>query len=162
MQRRELLGTSAAANAFRVLPSDSVLEAARAADKRRATGQPLGRLHGLPIPVKDSINTAALPTTNGTRAAFPPTLMPALPQGDSNTVSIDGRSVDLFTAIGRNVAPGSLGGLSCLVLPAGMTRSGLPVGIEFDAPPGEDRQLLALGLSLQRALGPVPAPAAHG
>ncbi len=134
MQRRELLGTSAAANAFRVLPSDSVLEAARAADKRRATGQPLGRLHGLPIPVKDSINTAALPTTN----------------------------VDLFTAIGRNVAPGSLGGLSCLVLPAGMTRSGLPVGIEFDAPPGEDRQLLALGLSLQRALGPVPAPAAHG
>ncbi len=93
---------------------------------------------------------------------FPPTLMPAFPQGDSNTVSIDGRSVDLFTAIGRNVAPGSLGGLSCLVLPAGMTRSGLPMGIEFDAPPGEDRQLLALGLSLEKALGPVPAPSAHG
>ncbi len=94
--------------------------------------------------------------------AFPPTLMPAFPQGDSNTVSIDGRPVELFTAIGRNMAPGSLGGLSCLVLPSGMTRSGLPVGIEFDAPPGEDRQLLALGLSLERALGPIPPPAAHG
>jgi mandelamide amidase len=84
--------------------------------------------------------------------------MPAFPQGDPATVTIDGRAVELFTAIGHNIAPGSLGGLSCLVLPAGMTRSGLPVGIEFDALPGADRQLLALGLSVEKALGPVPAP----
>ena len=58
----------------------------------------------------------------------------------------------------RHHAPGSLGGLSCLVLPAGMTRSGLPVGMGFDALPGADRQLLALGLSIEKALGPVPAP----
>jgi indoleacetamide hydrolase len=90
--------------------------------------------------------------------AFLPTFMPAFPQGDPATVTIDGRAVELFTAIGHNIAPGSLGGLSCLVLPAGMTRSGLPVGIEFDALPGADRQLLALGLSVEKALGPVPAP----
>ena len=58
----------ASLNAFVALPNDSILEAARAADKKRAAGQPLGPMHGLPIPVKDSVNTVALPTTNGTRA----------------------------------------------------------------------------------------------
>jgi len=44
------------------------MEAARATDKTRASGAVLGALHGLPIPVKDSVNTKALPTSNGTRA----------------------------------------------------------------------------------------------
>src|SRR5471032_1668610 len=47
---------------------DSVLEAARAADRARAKGAKLGALHGLPIPLKDSINSADLPTTAGTAA----------------------------------------------------------------------------------------------
>jgi indoleacetamide hydrolase len=34
----------------------------------RASGSALGILHGLPIPVKDSVNTKDLPTSNGTRA----------------------------------------------------------------------------------------------
>lgn len=55
-------------NAFRTLRADHVLEAARSADQARAAGAALGRLHGLPIPVKDSVNTRALPTSNGARA----------------------------------------------------------------------------------------------
>ena len=55
-------------NAFRLLPQDAVLEAARAADRARATGRRLGALHGLPIPVKDSVNTSSYPTSNGTAA----------------------------------------------------------------------------------------------
>ena len=55
-----------ALNAFRVLAPDAVLEAARAADTRRASGATLGALHGLPIPVKDSVNTARYATSNGT------------------------------------------------------------------------------------------------
>ena len=55
-------------NAFRTLNREMVLEAARAADKTRASGAALGMLHGLPIPVKDSVNTKDLPTSNGTRA----------------------------------------------------------------------------------------------
>lgn len=55
-------------NAFRTLDHEKVLEAARAADKARASGAALGALHGLPIPVKDSVNTKSLPTSNGTRA----------------------------------------------------------------------------------------------
>jgi indoleacetamide hydrolase len=55
-------------NAFRTLDAEMVLEAASAADKLRASGAAIGALHGLPIPVKDSVNSKALPTSNGTRA----------------------------------------------------------------------------------------------
>ncbi|MEP9350747.1 amidase family protein [Xanthobacter sp. KR7-225] len=55
-------------NAFRVLDGDLVLEAARDADRKRAAGARPGLLHGLPIPVKDSVNTVALPTSYGTAA----------------------------------------------------------------------------------------------
>src|SRR2546430_13156521 len=55
-------------NAFRTLDKETVLEAAREADKVRARGDAIGLLHGLPIPVKDSIDSKALPTSNGTAA----------------------------------------------------------------------------------------------
>ena len=56
------------------------------------------------------------------------------------------------------VVPGSTAGLPGLVLPAGLTHGGLPVGIEFDGPAASDRALLALGLSFERVLGAIPAP----
>lgn len=55
-------------NAFISLDIDRVLADARKADERRAAGKPLGLLHGLPIPIKDSMNTRHTVTTNGTRA----------------------------------------------------------------------------------------------
>lgn len=45
-----------------------------------------------------------------------------------------------------------------LVIPAGMSKSWLPIGLEFDALEGKDRRLLALGLSIQRVLGGIAAP----
>jgi mandelamide amidase len=93
--------------------------------------------------------------------AFPPTLMPAFPQGDAQVLEIAGAQVNLFTAIARNVGLGSCAGLACLVLPAGLTRAALPVGLEFDGPPGSDRRLLAIGLSLEQALGPIKPPSAR-
>jgi mandelamide amidase len=90
--------------------------------------------------------------------AFPPVTIPPPRIGDPGEVTIRGRTVNLVTAIGRNVAPGSCASLASLVLPAGLTADGLPVGLEFDALPGTDRTLLNIGVSLQRALGPVPAP----
>lgn len=45
------------------------LDAARALDAKRAAGEPLGALHGLPILIKDNIETAdAMPTTAGALA----------------------------------------------------------------------------------------------
>jgi mandelamide amidase len=55
-------------NTFIALPQEQVLEAARAADRLRSSGAKLGALHGLPIPVKDSVNTKDMPTTGGTPA----------------------------------------------------------------------------------------------
>lgn len=55
-------------NAFISLEPDRVLADARAADQLRASGAALGALHGLPIPVKDSINTRDYPTTAGTES----------------------------------------------------------------------------------------------
>ncbi len=57
-----------ALNAFISLDPHQVLAAARECDRVRRSGGLCGALHGLPIPVKDSLDTAALPTTNGTSA----------------------------------------------------------------------------------------------
>ena len=55
-------------NAWRVFEPEKVLEAARAADRFYVSGKGIGPLHGLPIPVKDSVNTSEYPTSAGTRA----------------------------------------------------------------------------------------------
>ena len=84
---------------------------------------------------------------------FPATLVPAPRIGEETTVDSGGRPLPFDTAVARNIAPGSTAGIPGLVLPVALTRGGLPVAIEFDAPAGADRALLALGLSAERALG---------
>lgn len=48
------------------LESEHVLEQARKLDAYRATGRPIGPLHGLPVAIKDVIDTVRIPTENGT------------------------------------------------------------------------------------------------
>ena len=90
--------------------------------------------------------------------AFPSVRMPPPLIGEDKEIEILGVKVPIRAAMGRNLGQGSCAGMPCLVLPAGLTSTGLPVGFEFDALPGHDRELLALGLSLEKALGPIPAP----
>ncbi len=90
--------------------------------------------------------------------AFPPIMVPPPRIGEEREVEIRGQQVSLLVAMGRNTALGSCASMAGLVLPAGMTSNGLPVGREFDALTGSDRSLLALGLSLEKVLGPAPAP----
>jgi indoleacetamide hydrolase len=89
---------------------------------------------------------------------FPCTRVPATPIGSEHEVTVGERKVSFVSAIARNIAPGSTAGIPGLVLPAGMTASGLPVAIELDAPAGSDRALLELGVGVVQALGPVPPP----
>lgn len=48
------------------LDSDHVMAQAKALDEHRASGRAIGPLHGLPVGIKDCIDTARIPTENGT------------------------------------------------------------------------------------------------
>jgi mandelamide amidase len=96
--------------------------------------------------------------TGAAAIASPVTLVAATPIGQDQEVEVGGKKVPFKLAMSRNVAPASCAGLPALVLCAGLTRQGLPVGIEFDGPAGADRDLLALGITLERILGGAPTP----
>ena len=93
---------------------------------------------------------------------FPTTRLAATPIDDiqgSSTVSIDGAApIPTMNAFLRNTDPASTSGIPGLSLAAGMTASGLPVGLELDGPLGEDRRLLAIGVAFEQLLGVLPAP----
>jgi indoleacetamide hydrolase len=90
--------------------------------------------------------------------AFPPIMIAPPKIGEEAEVDIRGQKVPLYVAISRNIALGSCASMASLVLPAGLTSDGLPVGMEFDALMGNDRQLLSFGVLLEKALGPIPGP----
>jgi indoleacetamide hydrolase len=90
--------------------------------------------------------------------AAPPILVPPPKIGQEVEVEIRGQKIPLYVAMSRNISLGSCASMASLVLPAGISSGGLPVGLEFDAVTGNDRELLSLGLSLEKALGPIPSP----
>jgi Asp-tRNA(Asn)/Glu-tRNA(Gln) amidotransferase A subunit family amidase len=64
LERIQALEPSIGAWAF--LDPAYALAQAEAADRRRAAGDPLGPLHGVPVGIKDIFDTADMPTENGT------------------------------------------------------------------------------------------------
>jgi len=52
--------------AWQFLDEQHALAQARAADERRRSGEPVGALNGIPVGIKDIIDTADMPTENGT------------------------------------------------------------------------------------------------
>lgn len=71
-----------ALNAIVQLDAEGAIAAARLADQRLADGANLGALHGVPITIKDSLDTAGMVSTAGTlgRAEF-------VPQADATIVA---------------------------------------------------------------------------
>ncbi len=65
-------------NAFTVFDREQLLTAASAADEARVAGQAAGPLHGVPLILKDNINTTGLPTSGGT-----PSLKGNIPAGNA-------------------------------------------------------------------------------
>ncbi|MEP3636182.1 MAG: indoleacetamide hydrolase [Paracoccaceae bacterium] len=82
---------------------------------------------------------------------FPTTPLTARPIGHDETVELNGAQVPTFPTYIRNTDLGSNVGAPGISLPCPVP-SGLPVGIEFDALPGQDRALLALALAAEKAM----------
>jgi mandelamide amidase len=89
---------------------------------------------------------------------FPTTLTAALKIGVDADTEVAGHIIPVRFAMARNIAGATCAGIPGLSLPAGLSASGLPVGLEFDVGHGEDVTLLQLGLALERALGPIAPP----
>ncbi len=89
---------------------------------------------------------------------FPATPLPARPIGHDDTVELNGRQVPTFQTFARNTAPANGAGIPGLVIPAGPSQGGLPVGLEIDGPVMSDRRLLAIGLAIESVLPGIPPP----
>ncbi|WP_345763047.1 amidase family protein [Diaminobutyricibacter sp. McL0608] len=89
---------------------------------------------------------------------FPTTPAPAPAIADQWEFTVADETVPhLF--LSKNTIPASGAGTPGITLPTGLTRSGLPIGIELDAAHGRDTELLALALQVESALGSLPSPA---
>jgi mandelamide amidase len=89
---------------------------------------------------------------------FPTTPLPAVPIGQDETVTLNGLAVPTFPTFIRNCSPASVAGIPGISLPAAMTRSGLPLGLELDAPQHADARLLAIARAVEAVLPKTPAP----
>ncbi len=89
---------------------------------------------------------------------FPTTILPAAPIGDDEMTALNGEQVPTFPTFIHNTDPGSIAGIPGISIPAGVTSTGLPVGIEIDGPAGSDRHLLAIAALLENAMPPMPRP----
>ena len=85
---------------------------------------------------------------------FPTTILPARPiEGSLETVELNGEQVPTLLSYIHNTDPASIAALPGISLPAGLTASGLPVGLEIDGPEQSDRRLLAVAKTLESIIG---------
>jgi mandelamide amidase len=138
------------------------LNTGRAATRATATQPPLSPEAQQELRSKAGRRYAELFRSTGIVAiAFPPEPVPAppiQPAGDSpdDQVEVNGR-LAARGILTRNTWWGARLGAPGLVIPAGLV-SGLPVGLELESLPGDDGRLLALGIAVEKLLGPLPPP----
>jgi len=90
---------------------------------------------------------------------FPTTPLPASPVvGSDEFVDLNGTKMPTLLTYIRNTDPGSNAGVPGLSLPMALTKGGLPLGLELDGPADSDRELIAIALTIEKILGPLPPP----
>jgi mandelamide amidase len=89
---------------------------------------------------------------------FPTTVLPARPLGQDIEVELNGRHLSTLLTYVHNARPVTAAGIPGLSVPVGLTAAGLPVGLEFDGPEGQDRKLLGVGLAIEQLFGRLPPP----
>jgi mandelamide amidase len=89
---------------------------------------------------------------------FPTTILPARPIGRDDGVELNGKRFPTLAIYIHNTRPMTVTGIPGMSLPVGLTADGRPVGLELDAPEGTDRNLLGLGLAIERLFRKLPSP----
>jgi mandelamide amidase len=72
-------------------------------------------------------------------------------------MTIKGKQIEEGRAVAQNIFMAPRFGAPALNIPVGMSQ-GLPAGLELDALPGNDSDLLGLGIAIQATIGLIPAP----
>jgi mandelamide amidase len=72
--------------------------------------------------------------------------------GEDHMMVVDGRELDTFDVITHNASMAPVVGSPSLSVPAGLDDDGLPVGLQFECRPGDDRRLLAIGGAVEASL----------
>lgn len=70
---------------------------------------------------------------------------------------VNGKPLIEVDVVVKNIFWGPRFGIPGLNVPAGLTR-GLPVGLSLEGLPNSDSKILGLGIAVENALGPLPAP----
>ncbi len=82
---------------------------------------------------------------------LPTTPTPAPRIGEEPEMEVNGQKVSLFTTNVRNCVPLSIVGYPAISVPAGYSRTGLPLGLQLVARPWEEENLLAIAYAFEQA-----------
>jgi mandelamide amidase len=100
--------------------------------------------------IQRRLNTAFV--SHGAQVILQPTTPCTAPSIEEQaTVHIAGQEVSYLALANHTVSASSVG-LPGISLPVGLSRAGLPIGLELDAPLGRDRELLNLARSIEGIL----------
>ena len=82
---------------------------------------------------------------------LPTTPLPASKIGDDVETELLGKKVDTFLTFIKNCDPISVVGYPAITVPAGYSKTGLPIGLQIVARPWEEGQLVSMAYSFERA-----------
>ncbi len=87
-----------------------------------------------------------------------PTTIVTAPRVDQNAVEVDGVVLDVRSALLRNVEPFNLVGAPAVSVPCGLSREGLPIGVQIVGDLFDDRTVLSVAMSVERLVGGIGLP----
>jgi len=87
-----------------------------------------------------------------------PTSIVTAPRVDQTTVEVDGNVLDVRSALLRNVEPFNLVGAPAVSVPCGLSRDGLPIGVQVVGDLFDDGAVLSIARSIERLVGGIGLP----
>jgi mandelamide amidase len=89
---------------------------------------------------------------------LPTTPLPAAKIGDDVETELQGKKVNTFLTFIRNCDPVSVVGYPAISVPAGYSKTGLPIGLQIVARPWEEEKLLSMAYAFEQGTRVRKAP----